>query len=71
MKALTLRHIPQDIFQILLIEQCKEKLTKHKGQFGLEQTIYKIIREFDRGKKKEQDEVKPVCNNIQPLPINH
>lgn len=54
MKALTLRRIPADIFQILLIEQHKEKVNKHKGQFGLEQTIYKIIREYERCKKNEE-----------------
>lgn len=64
MKALTLRCIPPDIFQILLIEQHKEKSAKQKGQFGLEQTIYKIIREFERCKKQEQDEIKPLRNNL-------
>lgn len=54
MKALTLRRIPQDIFQILLTEQHKEKLHRNKGQFGLEQTIYKIIREFERCRKNEE-----------------
>lgn len=54
MKSFTLRRIPPDIFQILLIEQHKEKLNKNKGQFGFEQTIYKIIREFERCRKQEE-----------------
>jgi len=55
MKALTLRRIPPDVFKILLIEQHKEKINKCKGQFGLEQTIYKIIREFERCRKFEEE----------------
>lgn len=48
MKGLTLRRIPDDVFKILLIEQNKEKILKGKGQFGIEQTIYKIVREYAR-----------------------
>lgn len=55
MKALTLRRIPDDIFRILLIEQNKEKINKNKGQFGLEQTIYKIIRDYERCKRSEDE----------------
>lgn len=54
MRALTLRNIPEDVFKILLIEQHAEKINKNKGQFGLEQTIYKIIRDYERCKKNGQ-----------------
>lgn len=54
MKALTLRRIPEDVFKILLCEQHREKLNKHKGQFGLEQTIYKIVRDYERCRKAEE-----------------
>jgi hypothetical protein len=58
MKALTLRRIPDDIFRILLTEQHREKLNKNKGQFGLEQTIYKIIRDYERCRKEELSKYK-------------
>jgi len=48
MKVLILRRIPDDVFKILLIEQHREKILKGKGQFGIEQTIYKIVREYAR-----------------------
>lgn len=53
-KSLILRKIPEDVYRILLIEQHNEKINKHRGQFGIEQTIYKIVREFERCKKQEQ-----------------
>lgn len=58
MRALTLRNIPEDVFKILVIEQGKEKIKKGKGVFGLEQTIYKVIREFDRCRKEEENKSK-------------
>lgn len=57
-KSLTLRTIPKDIFQILLREQHKVKANRGIGRFGIEQTIYKVIREFDRCKDSEKEEKK-------------
>lgn len=50
-----LRSIPEDVFKILLKEQHKEKSEKNKGMFGIEQTIYKIVRDYERCKKQEED----------------
>lgn len=52
-KSFTLRNIPEDVFKILLVEQNKERL-KNKGVFGLNQVVYKIIREYERCKKAEE-----------------
>lgn len=49
-----LRKVPEDVFKILIIEQHKEKVDKKKGMFGLEQTIYKIIRDYERCRKMEE-----------------
>jgi hypothetical protein len=51
-KSLRLLDVPEDIYCILIQEQAKIKLEKKKGMFGLEQTIYSIIREFKRCEKK-------------------
>lgn len=51
-KSLTLRNIPPDIFRLLLKEQSQHKEAKSIGRFGLEQTIYKILREFERCRKE-------------------
>jgi len=54
MRGLKLRNIPDDVFKILLIEQSKEKIAKNKGVFGIEQTIYKIVRDYERCRKAEE-----------------
>lgn len=54
-KSFLLRKIPPDVFRILLVEQSKEKIKKNKGQFGIEQTIYKIIRDHERCRKAESE----------------
>lgn len=54
-KSITLRNIPPDVFKILLQEQGRVKSEKSLGQFGLEQTIYNIVRESERCKKANQE----------------
>lgn len=54
-KSLTLRKIPPDVFQILLQEQHEAKSNRNIGRFGIEQTIYKVVREFERCKKANQE----------------
>lgn len=54
MKALTLRKIPEDVAKIVLEQQKEEKLRRKQGMFGFEQTIYKIIRDYERCRKAEQ-----------------
>jgi hypothetical protein len=53
-KSITLRSIPADIFQILLREQHKVKSHRGIGRFGIEQTVYKIIRDNERCKESER-----------------
>lgn len=51
---MTLRNIPDDVFQILLTEQKEEKEKRRIGMYGIEQTIYKIIRDYERCKREEK-----------------
>jgi hypothetical protein len=57
-KSITLRNIPSDIFQILLREQHKVKAHRNIGRFGIEQTVYKIIRDNERCNKENEKEDK-------------
>lgn len=54
-KSLTLRNIPPDVFLILLKEQHEAKTNRNIGRFGIEQTIYKVLREFERCKKEKPE----------------
>lgn len=54
-KSITLRNIPPDVFQILLKEQHETKANRNIGRFGIEQTIYKVVRELERCKKANQE----------------
>jgi hypothetical protein len=54
-KSLTLRNIPPDVFLILLKEQHEAKANRNIGRFGIEQTIYKVLREFERCKKEKPE----------------
>lgn len=58
MRSLVLRNIPDDVFKILLTEQHKEKLKTNKGVFGIERTIYKIIKDWERCKQGEENKFK-------------
>lgn len=53
-KSMTLRNIPKDVFKILLDEQKEEKVRRGKGMYGIEQTIYKIVRDYERCKREEK-----------------
>jgi len=53
-QSLTLRNIPADIYKILLREQAREKESRSIGMFGLEQAIYKLIRECERCRKESK-----------------
>lgn len=54
-KAFTLTNIPDDVFKILLKEQFKMKDSRSIGRYGLAQTVYKIVREFERCKDQEKE----------------
>lgn len=45
------RNIPQEVYKIILREQNRIKLNKGVSQFSLEQTIYTIIRDWDKIKE--------------------
>lgn len=47
-KRLKLLNIPEDVWCILIQEQAKIKKEKKRAMFGLEQTVYAIIREQKR-----------------------
>lgn len=55
-RSMTLRNIPTDVFKILLKEQSKVKQARSIGRYGIEQTVYKIVREFERCKDAETDQ---------------
>ena len=54
MPAINLKEIPIDVMKIILREQGKIKSEKGIGQYSLEQTIYKLIRELKEIKDKER-----------------
>jgi hypothetical protein len=57
-KAFTLRNIPEDVFKILLKEQHKMKQARAIGRYGLGQTVYKIVRDYERCRDSEKEEKK-------------
>lgn len=44
-KHIRLYDVPDDIYKMLLAEQSRIKLANNIGQFSLESTIYKLLRE--------------------------
>lgn len=56
MPAINLKEVPIDVLKIILIEQGKVKLEKGIGQYSLEQTVYKIIREFNKIKEENESQ---------------
>lgn len=53
--TILLSKVPEDIYEYLLKQQAKIKIEKKKGVFGIEQTIYSIIRDC---RKCDEDEKK-------------
>lgn len=47
-KGYTLRGMPEDIRLFLIKEQAKHRVSNGLGQFSIEQTIYKLLRELIR-----------------------
>lgn len=43
-RSLSLKNVPDDVFETLIHEQTRIKLEKGTGKFGLDQVIYKILR---------------------------
>lgn len=54
MPAINLKEVPIDVMRFILREQGKIKAEKSIGQYSLEQTVYKIIRDFKKIKDKEK-----------------
>jgi hypothetical protein len=44
--TLSLKDVPDDVYEILLTEQGRIKLEKKCGKFGLAQVIYKMVRQY-------------------------
>lgn len=55
-KVYPLKNMPSDIYKMLIEEQKEAKLEKMSSQYSLEQTIYRIIRKWDRCKKEREAE---------------
>lgn len=55
MPAINLKEVPIDVMKIVLREQGKLKAEKGIGQYSLEKTVYKIIRDFKEIKDKENE----------------
>lgn len=54
MAMITLRTIPEEVYEFLLETQGKIKVDKKVSQYSLEQTIYKLVREHkDFSSKKK------------------
>lgn len=51
MTTITLRTVPDDLIQHLLKEQFANKMEKKIGQYSLEKTVIKIIREHKESKR--------------------
>lgn len=48
LSGINLKEVPKDVMTILVDEQAELKKTKDTRQFGLDKTIYKIVREWKR-----------------------
>lgn len=47
-RALSLKDVPEDVFEILINEQTRIKLDRGTGQFGLDRVIYRFIRTLNK-----------------------
>lgn len=54
MTTITLRAIPDDLIRHLLQEQFSNKMEKKRGQYSLEKTVIKIIKEHKESKEEKQ-----------------
>lgn len=52
-RQLTLKDVPNDIFNMLLEEQTRIKKEKRTGQYGMEQVVYSMLRGLIRKQKDE------------------
>ena len=55
MPEIKLKDVPEDVLRIILLIQADVKFERAIGQFSMEQTIYKIIREYDKIKKEQKE----------------
>lgn len=56
-KVYPLKKMPPDVYKILAAEQGKIKAEKMTSQYSLEQTIYKIVREWHKCRGGKDNEV--------------
>lgn len=55
MAVINLKEVPEDVLRIILLTQVDVKTERGIGQFSMEQTVYKIIRDYDKIIKAEKD----------------
>lgn len=55
MAVINLKDVPEDVLRIILLTQVVVKTEKGIGQFSMEQTVYKIIRDYWKMKEAEKD----------------
>src|ERR1700685_4371730 len=63
-RAITLKDVPEDVFEILITEQTRFKLDRGAGQFGLDQVIYRHIRALSKlvAMPRRQFDQEDMCN---------
>ncbi|HET6255861.1 MAG TPA: hypothetical protein VFE32_17420 [Puia sp.] len=47
-RSLSLKNVPDDVFELLVHEQTRIKLEKRTGKFGIEQVVYKLLRALNK-----------------------
>ena len=55
MAVINLKDVPVDVLRIILLTQGGVKLDRGIAQFSMEQTVYKIIRDYDKLKEQEKN----------------
>jgi hypothetical protein len=53
--VINLKDVPVDVLRIILLTQGGVKVDRGISQFSMEQTIYKIIRDYEKLKEQEKD----------------
>lgn len=54
MAVINLRDVPEDVLRIILITQGGIKIEKGISQYSMEQTVYKIIRDYKIYKEEKE-----------------
>lgn len=52
-KTYSFRHVPQDVYKIIIREQVKQKLARNR-HISIEDVVYGLIREWEKCKEFEK-----------------